>query len=247
MPVELNEWLLRSLRISVFTPNLSLERPELDKLFGIDVESLEVRGPLKESNQIGSLGVGKAVIGQAMGRVDFVWRTDDDVFPAEPRTLGDIENAIPTFFEPVKQWLASTPGVIRVAVGVGVSLPTENRAVSYGRLNELVPELNLDHDKVGEVVFQLNRWLDVPDVQGASMRCNRVMQWNAAKRQLNQVVIDQSGVPVPIGDAVEQFAVNCDLDFNTSGDRREALGGEEAVRLVDLLTGEALKALRHGN
>lgn len=247
MPVELNEWLLRSLRISAFTPNLTLERPELDKLFGIEVESLEVRGPLKESNQIGSLGVGKAVIGQALGRVDFVWRTDDDVFPAEPRTLGDIEAAIPTFFEPVKQWLVNAPGVIRVAVGVGVSLPTADRAASYARLNELVPELNLDSAKVGEVVLQLNRWLDIPDVQGAPMRCNRVMQWNAAKQQLNQVVIDQSGVPVPVGESVERFSVNCDLDFNSSGDRRDALPAEEAVRLIDLLAGEALEALRHGN
>jgi hypothetical protein len=247
MPVELNEWLLRSLRISAFTSNPSLERPELDKLFGIEVESLEVRGPLKESNQIGSLGVGKAVIGQALGRVDFVWRTDDEVFASEPQTLGDIEAAIETFFEPVKLWLASTDGVIRVAVGVGVSLPTEDRAGSYGRLNELVPELTVDPEKVGEVVLQLNRWLDVTDVQGAPMRCNRVMQWSAAKQQLNQMVIDQNGVPVPVGNAIERFVVKCDLDFNSSGERRDALPSDEAFRLVDLLTGEALKALRHGH
>lgn len=250
MSIDSNEWLLRSLRVSAFSqPAASMEKPELDKLFGIEVESLEIRGPLKESSQVGSLGVGKAVIGQSVGRLDFVWHVDEELSSQSSDLvgLGEIRSAADTFLQPIKSWLAARSDICRVAIGINILLPVKDRDQAYLRLDELIPELSVDSTKVGELMLQLNRWLDLDDVDGAPMRCNRLSRWNALRRNFGQMTVGPNGILVPIGNRVEQHSVSGDLDFNSAADRVDPLSAESVVRLLDLLMGEALQVLGCGD
>lgn len=249
MPVELNQWLLQGLRATAFfAPSEGggvRAEPDLDRVFtDVEVESKEVRKPLGETQQVGSLGVGKITLSTAPGRADFIWNVDHDDQPFEIATLGDIGTALAVFLQPVCGWLSEQNDVNRVAVGINARLPADSRDQAYAMVNELVPEIKVDPSSSGEVVFQINRWLDV-DVDGSSMRCNRVSRWSSVYHAVNEVAV-VGGIPQHGRKVSESFAVSSQLDFNSAADFVGAFKSADAVSVLQTLAKEAKETLING-
>ncbi|WP_414613584.1 hypothetical protein [Stenotrophomonas pavanii] len=249
MPVELSQWLPQAIRATAFFAPIAdgelRAEPELDKVYtDVEVESKEIRKPLGETQQLGSLGVGKISVATAPGRADFVWKVEDDEPPLQSQSLGDLRSALAIFLEPVCDWLAHQPDVNRVAVGVHALLPSSSRDEAYGHMNDLLPEVTLDPSSSGEAIFQINRWLDC-EVEGEQMRCNRISRWASIYNSVNQFNM-VGGIPHPGRKISETYAVSSQLDFNSSAERIHPLNASDAVGLIRILANEATETLVNG-
>lgn len=249
MPVELSQWLPQVIRATAFfAPSAAGEgraEPELDEVYpDVEVESKEIRKPLGETQQLGSLGVGKITVATAPGRADFVWKVEEEEAPLQSQSLGDLKSALAIFLDPVCGWLSQQSDVTRVAVGVHALLPASDRDSAYAQMNELLPEVNLDPKSSGEVIFQINRWFTL-EVDGENIRCNRISRWATIHNFVNQLNV-VGGIPHPGPKIAESFSVTSQLDFNSPAERTVPLKSADAVELIRNLAKEATETLVNG-
>ncbi len=145
------------------------------------------------------------------GRVDWLFSAIATGGP-DDRVLGDFPAASEPFRTAISRWAASEhfPAVNRLALGIGLSEPTESRETGHARLRDfisVVPE-----GQTTDFLYQVNR--PRPGSAGVpNLSVNRLAKWSVPQVQL--LTLSSAAAPIL---AAPRTLVNLELDVNTSGD-----------------------------
>jgi hypothetical protein len=126
------------------------------------------------------------------GRIDWVVSPNlsQEDEPSGLKTLGEFGTVAKDFLSTVSNWLNSCPASVRLAYGVVLLDPVENRENGYLRISEFIPAVKVDPLGSEDLFYQINRPRESKTVKG--LRLNRLSRWSVASFQPLRLVL---GIP----------------------------------------------------
>lgn len=216
-------WKLRHARVTVFWESPTSRANWADFNVGGPVhrqESLETA----TSELRGPLGPAVLVLSNSPGRSDWILASPSPGPSNEP--IGDYPSCIEEFIAKATAWLSNqSDAVIRLAHGVVLDFPVEDREAGYLMLNRLL-SMEVDPHKMSDLFYQVNRPCNSKVVEG--LRVNRVMKW------VVQANMRMSFVGPKVHRQSQSFAVSVELDLSTPADREDPIS-ELSAQLVEEL------------
>jgi hypothetical protein len=185
--------------------------------------------------QAGALGDCTLTLSVQPGRVDWflTQRIQEGVLP-EGRWAGKFHDTLEVFVPLMTRWLGSCPGLVRLAFGVVVHEPVENRVAGYRKLAQYLPAVRLDTEHSEDFWYQINRPRNSAVVDG--LKINRLSRWSAAVLVAVRFVLEkQQSSQQQVGPG--EHTCRIELDINTD----PAFGAELPTVGLPRLLGE----LRH--
>jgi hypothetical protein len=217
-------------------------RPIFDAVFAIDPIKEERNTRAQTSMAIGEDAKRRWTFSVAaqIDRVDIVQQAILDPWadPANFTTLRPVAAVIGAFADRVLSRTAALPWVApRIALGCVAQWSLPDQAAINAALVRLNPGLPIEAQDE-EVQFRRNRPATL-DVDGRSVRCNRIISWQSARSVV--VTIGSQARPV-----VRQHMLVAETDCNSDQERSEALGPAAGERVLRLLADQTTLLLPNG-
>ena len=208
-------WRADHLRVSLFSGVLWNAEPAsvLADAFGVQPESTSQKATVGESNAVGRWASLRVEVRRTINRFDFILQPIPDLQQdGHVPSMSGLEELFPRFTSAVGRWITGqSQEVIRVAVGCGGLLATDDVAQTYLKLKQLVKVVEIDADRFRDMQFQVN--LPVHAKTDPDLLLNRITSWTSIRVEAKL-----------IGPAAEQALapshfVTCTIDINTDAAR----------------------------
>jgi len=226
------DWLPYQLRFSLIGLEEGVVPPDLNEIYGVDIQSTSISGPKKDVRQMGVYGAGMLSMNRTQSRVDFVWESLPPLKGLVP--LGEIPQAAPMLLDPIRELIAKHSWA-RVAFGSACGVEVNDRISGYKQLDERIREVSVDPDGSTDFLYQINKPLAV-EVSGKALTINRFQRWSVSRIRFSVVEMEgaEGEVEVP-----ELMVAQVVFDFNTPSNVESRLSGEEALVVLDRAVSEA--------
>jgi hypothetical protein len=214
------EWLADQIRLTVFpSPGATDYSAQQwwEAIVGGPPEQVTTNLRMGQSTMVGAFHAGKLILKLEPGRIDWLF-TPPDPDPIGPTgnlpSIGPISENLASFSDLAERWLGLTdiPDLTRIAFGMVVSHPEEDRRSAYMRLPDYLP-IRVDPDS-SDFIFQIN----VPTVSRtkiSGLRINRLTRWSIMA--LTQVALRLEGTRVATASSgIMAHALRAEMDINTS-------------------------------
>lgn len=204
-----------SLRLTAFlAPSAKVgDVPWWSQLVGAQPETKTSRPSRGESTEAGALGDCTLTLSVQPGRVDWflTQRIQDPALP-EKRWAGPFQDTLRLFVPLMTHWLEGSPGLVRLAFGLVVHEPSQDRVTSYRKLAQYLPFVRLDPEHSEDFWYQINRPRQSSVIDG--LKINRLSRWSASvflplrfTLEKDQLVQQESGF--------RGYSCRIELDINT--------------------------------
>ncbi len=94
--------------------------------------------------------------------------------------LGPYNEFIKMMREMVAKWMSTEPAVLRIAFAPILQLPVADRITAYKTLAKFLPKLEIDGDKMSEILYRINRPRQII-VAAKPLRINRISTWSSLR------------------------------------------------------------------
>jgi hypothetical protein len=227
------EWLLASARISVFTaPDYEIPLGLWRETLGEEPETSAFQRATGTKVETGVLDPGKITLQTQPTRIDWLYEADEIM--SGLANLGPFPQAIAPLIQLGERWSKSKsfPDTPRVALGVILVAPTDNRSTGYKTLGEFIDGAPTDPNAT-DFSYQVNIPRDC-QVGIDNLQINRLSRWSVTLMRLitvNTIKHHQTSGP-------DSYFLRLELDINTSA-LFEGLLPREKVSMIlsDLLEG----------
>jgi hypothetical protein len=224
------KWRAESLRLTIFLA--ANAEPEAEgwwnKVVGAEPENKTAKPNRGELVEAGIFEGNALTLAVQPGRIDWVLSPNlsiEDNF-SEIKSVGSFERAEKTFSAIMLNWLNDCPPTVRLAYGVVLLEPIENREEGYRRIAEYVPSVEIDPVRSEDFFYQINR--PRSSYVGKGMRLNRLSKWSVASFQPIRFSI---GIPqgqpglssVSSHGGTPLLACRAELDLSTAAGLQEEL------------------------
>lgn len=231
---EFGDWQAETLRVTVFpSPSATISQPTWwSDLTGETPENQTTRPREGVFIEQGSWGGRKLSLGMNPTRIDWVFGGIEDDSP-----LGAFRDSLNAFQELMLRWLPTCPPINRLAFGVIVRAPVENREAGYRQIATYLPHIQLDPVNSSDFLYQINRPRNsASGVNG--LRINRLSKWSVGMFTVIPMNFALSPSRVEVYSAPQTFSCRVELDINTSqefpGELSQALLPQILKELIDL-------------
>ena len=211
------DWQAETLRLSLFlspTADTSLDL-SWEKLTGELPESVESNPRLGTRQESGGFSSGVLALVVRPQRIDCVLgpRETDDISDVSFLSIAPFALALEQFRPPASRIIHFFPKVSRIALGVVLTHPVDQKIQGYKQLAEFLPSVKLDPDGMSDFLYRINRPRPSQIIDG--LQLNRLCTWSAAARLNAHLPI----IPVaPPTISQEVFARRVEMDINTAQD-----------------------------
>jgi len=226
------DWLPYQLRFSLIGLEEGVTPPDLNELYGIEIQNTSITGPRKDVRQMGVYGAGMLSMNRTQSRVDFVWESLAPLKGLVP--LGAIDQAAPLLLDPIRDFITQHSWG-RVAFGSACGAEVNDRISGYRQLDERISAVAVDPEGSTDFLYQVNQPLST-EVEGRSIVLNRFQRWSVSKIRFS--VVEAEGAEGEI-EIPELMIAQVVLDFNTPANSDTRLSGEIAVGILELAVSEA--------
>ncbi len=232
-------WLVEVLRVSAFSADTSgVDTALWEKLMQEQPEASSSR-PKEQSYQYeGLFEKGKLILSINPIRTDLIY-TPPDIYGDEGLPIiGQFFEVRDSFYQLAKKCLNICNSINRMALGVVLFQPVENKTEGYNRISKYLPCIKLDPINSSDFLYQINRPRESGSVDQLSI--NRLSKWSVMKfgrlhLQLNSA--DKTIQPIiPYG---LSSACRVELDINTSQEFSDNLPKDRLSELFDELVNMA--------
>jgi len=208
---ELSEWEVESLRVTVFTNDLippSYGDELWKKVVGTEAESISRKGSMGIFTAAGPVDDAMLTLTVTPGRVDWLF-SPASVEALLEHSLGKFQSQDERFAERLSNWLQFPSIVIsRIAFGLVIRLPVQNRIAGYKMLGEFLPKIAPDPDASRDFMYQINRPRESKVIPG--LMINRLSKWGSVDMNVHMVGASKAT-------STAQF-MKLELDVNTDKD-----------------------------
>jgi len=234
-------WLAEGMRLTAFL--MPVERIPQDTLHdwwqdavGSEPESTTSEQHGLKTRFSGAYLGGRLELSSTPSRLD--WRVEPtlDEPPEEALeipSLGPFEETKSQFLSFSKRWLAVSPVLRRLALGMTLTHPATGKPEALRLLQERIGRPCLDLSGVSDFVFRVNRRRPYRLKGKREIEINRLQTWSLVTYSVSTIELSQGGM-----EAVEQpgsVAGRLELDINTVPARVPELRTDFLVRLVEHL------------
>lgn len=152
---------------------------------------------------------------------------------------------IPEFSQRVAGGMAkSAREFSRLALGLVLQMPVENRKSGYDTLLQLVPSLRVEYSEdLSDLMLQLNRRHN--SSVSNSLRINRHMKWSVMRFTTLGFLASGSGGIVTHADS-DQHTCRLELDINTAPEPPTLFKGDLVVNIFNEFMSDALETMSKG-
>ena len=186
------------------------------------------------------------------GRIDWtvspIVQTEDD--SGGLNTLGEFGAAAQSFLSIMLAWLQGCPRIVRLAYGVVLLDPAENRENGYKRISEFIPGVKIDPQGSEDLFYQINRPRASKTVEG--LRLNRLSRWSVAAFQPFRLSLgisqNQPGPPLVYAHSnAVLMACRAEFDLNTAAGVQDELPHQQVPGIFDELVHLGSEIARDGD
>ena len=159
-------------------------------------------------------------------------------------TVGGIDR-ISEFLKVVKRWLEIAPKLSRLAFGAVLLDIVDDTQTGYDRLDDLLPNVDVDSSAMRDFLYQVNRCRSSDAVEGVQI--NRLSKWSVAAVSPMTIQI-QGGQQVLqkfVGEPIS--AVRLEMDINNVPKPEHEFDNDSAIRIFDELTTLGLEISASGD
>jgi hypothetical protein len=227
------EWAVESLRLSLFSTDVI---PISDR----DWEAITTQ-PEAETRQ--SVPGGKSYVGNfADGQLTLTTISDRIIIVLasilkEPRnqelpSVGTWEQVRETFVKNTCGWLTNLRNpIIRIGFGAVLLRRTDSRGDAYRELKSLLKSVNVDPDRMRDLLFRTNWPKQSATVDGLSL--NRLTTWAALQYTIAVNFIGSApSVPTRIS---QMYALRLEIDHNTDEERKTPFEQKDLIPIYQEL------------
>jgi hypothetical protein len=150
-------------------------------------------------------------------------------------TIGSFQDCLDSFLELMTRWFKISPSLRRLAFGVILALPVDDRKSGYELIANYLPNVKLDPVGSSDFLYQINRLRNSELV--SDLEINRLSKWSVVKQGLARVDLLPEA-RVSLFPSSDTFSCRLELDINTSADYKSDLPADKLtsvfLELVDL-------------
>ncbi|MBI3938396.1 MAG: hypothetical protein HY323_15575 [Betaproteobacteria bacterium] len=253
---DLSHWRVETLRLTAFPTSTTLDISGIKWWEGVTSEQPESRniqpriGTLQEVGPIRG-GLCNLSFEYRPPRLDWLFSPilKDKQELTDFPTFATFPDGLNLFEEILVPWLGQCPSANRIAFGVVLIQPVENRKAGYQLLGKYLPSVKLDADTSSDFSYQINR--PRPSASGiANLRINRLSRWSVVR--LSGMLVQLSvGAGQPTAQVFESKkgldACRVELDINTSPEFEGALSQEKLASVVNELVALGVEIATKGD
>ncbi|MDP1713897.1 MAG: hypothetical protein Q8L41_04050 [Anaerolineales bacterium] len=238
----LSTWQAESLRVTCF-PSSATELNTANwwqDVIGEQPENTVVRARDGFRQDEGTVNSRKVVLGIQPNRIDWLMRPNEE---GGELTIGSFQDSLDSFLELMSRWFKISPSLRRLAFGVVLALPVDNRKSGYELIANFLPNVKLDPIGSSDFLYQINRTRN-SQLSISELEINRLSKWSVAKQGLARIDLLPEA-RVSLFPSSDTFSSRLELDINTSADYKDDLPMNKIagvfLELVDLAKEIALK------
>jgi hypothetical protein len=216
------EWEVESLRATAFTTDLippSYGDELWKKVVGTEAESISRKSSMGTFAASGPVDDAMLALTVTPGRIDWLFGPAS-VEALLEQSLGKFQSQDERFIERLSNWLQfPTLLVSRIALGIVVRLPVQNRIAGYRLLGVFLPKIAPDPENARDFMYQINRPRDSQVVPG--LMINRLSKWASVDTYLYVMGATKAT-------SLAQF-VRLELDVSTDKDAQRDLSKDKGL------------------
>ena len=214
------------------------------ELFGVEPEFQEIRRAEGIQRLEGPLGSNRITLVVRPDRIDWIVTPVANPQLPELPLIGDSSAEFTKFSELMKQWMASSPRIHRLAFGSNLIIKTADQKEAYQLLNRYLPAVELDCEESSDFLYSINRPRSIR-LQGLEeLKINRLSRWSAIRAS---ILATASQPSVSKLGQTEIFGCRVELDINTDADLEAQLPGDQLCYLLDVLVQYAAEIIEKGD
>lgn len=240
--VDLSTWQAESLRVTCF-PSSATEFNAASwwqNVIGEQPENTIVRARDGFRQDEGNFNDRKVVLGVQPIRIDWLMIAKGEEGES---TSSSFQDSLDSFLELMSRWFKISPSLRRLAFGVILALPVDDRRSGYELIANYLPNVKLDPVGSSDFLYQINRTrssrLEIPELV-----VNRLSKWSVAKQGLARFDLLPEA-RVSLFPSSDTFSCRLELDINTSADYKDNLPENKLtnifLELIDLAKEIALE------
>ena len=218
----LGEWEVESLRATAFTNDLippSYGDELWKKVVGTEAESISRKSSMGTFAASGPVDDAMLALTVTPGRIDWLFGPASIEALLE-HSLGKFQSQDERFAERLSNWLQFPSTVVsRIALGVVVRLPVQNRIAGYKMLGAFLPKIAPDPDTSRDFMYQINRPRESRVVPGIMI--NRLSKWASVETNISMMGASKAT-------SIAQF-VRLELDISTDKDSQRDLSKDQGL------------------
>ena len=217
--VEFSEWIVESLRVTIFPTVESTFRSSdwWEYVTGVEPDQVSTSAKKTASTVEGTYEGRKLIMRSVPDRIDWFLLPVDSVIEeaminSEVPSVGRAGEAFELFSTAVEKWFASAdlPTMHRIAFGAVLSLPIGDRRSAYIELRDYIP-VEIDPDST-DILYQIN--IPTKSASVAGLKLNRLSRWLVTQHTFVTVPVGVAG-GTPITQGPTPAAMKLELDINT--------------------------------
>ncbi len=189
------------------------------------------RGALKEE---GPLEKGRLVLNIRPMRIDWLFQSiyDDQSESFPIPIIGPFPESLVPFFGIIERWfsLEALPELTRIALGVVLVEPVEDKKLGYQRISKYLPTIKLDTEKSSDFSYQINR--PRPSTSGIKdLSVKRISRWSVSLHRAAAISVGpDSAEAATLGQTY--FTTRLEVDINTAPDFKGFLPAEHLSKIL---------------
>lgn len=238
---DLSTWQAESLRVTCF-PSSATEFNAANwwqDVVGEQPENTIVRARDGFRQDEGNFNGRKVVLGIQPIRIDWLMKSKGE---EGELTISSFQDSLDTFLELMSHWFKISPPLRRLAFGVILASPVDDRKSGYELIANYLPNVKIDPVGSSDFLYQINRLRNSQLV--SDLEINRLSKWSVVKQGLARVDLLPEA-RVSLFPSSDTFSCRLELDINTSADYKNDLPVDTLtnvfLELVDLAKEIALK------
>jgi len=230
---SLHEWQVEQLRLTAF-PSPSVKLPDVgwwENVVGRPPEARTSRPKTGELKEEGTFETGVLVLSIQPLRID--WRLakaqQEELIDGDLPVIGEFPNLLESLIATMQRWLEKDcPEITRLAFGVVLLLPVENRQAGYERLSAYLHDIRLDPVGSSDFLYQINRSRSSgTGIQG--LQVNRLSKWSVFSLVRSLMLLSNRAIQATQLSIPENYACRLELDINTAADFSEILARDKLL------------------
>ena len=240
---DLSTWQAESLRVTCF-PSSATEFNATNwwqDVVGEQPENTVLRARDGIRQDEGNINGRKVLLGVQPIRIDWIMRSKIEEGEV---TIGSFQDCLDSFLELMTRWFKISPSLRRLAFGVILALPVDDRKSGYELIANYLPNVKLDPVGSSDFLYQINRLRNSQLV--SDLEINRLSKWSVVKQGLARVDLLPEA-RVSLFPSSDTFSCRLELDINTSADYKNDLPADKLINVFLELVGLAKEIAVRGD
>lgn len=240
-------WEVESLRLTAFLIDPVAEQKWWAELLGGEPERSVTDRRAQTQQDQGSFANNRLTLLVRGNRVDWVLSPKEDQEPSDAGivSIGLRSESLGAFVDAMRRWVLLSGPVKRLALGMILLQPVEDRTRGYRELARFLPAIQLDAERSSDFSYQINRrrrsTTGVP-----SLEINRLSKWSVALFSYGTVSVGATAAPDFIRSRTVS-ALRLELDVNTAQEFEGALPGDKLPPLLEELVDLSVEISEKGD